>query len=262
VQVVELPWGCPIEIDIRETIGRSIWTAGVHDLAVVEVLYRLADPRSLAVDAGANIGAMTGLLAARAAEVWAFEPHPAVFPRLEANCARFRSLSGFAPCRIFRAALSDVDGEVQMETPGDFGSNQGTARVTAGVGTAVPSWRLDSLLGKREVGVMKVDVEGHEINVLRGAEEALTAGRIRHVVFEDHAGAGSPVCHYLRQKGYTLLEVGWRLGGPVVAEPGSGAHRSYEAPSYLATRDPEGVSERCDSGGWKCLRGQRRSRLP
>ena len=111
VQLVGLPWGCTIEVDVRETIGRSIWTAGVHDLAVVEVLYRLADPALLAIDAGANIGAMTGVLAARAGEVWAFEPHPVVYVRLVANAGRFAGLHGFAPCQVFQVALSDTDGE-------------------------------------------------------------------------------------------------------------------------------------------------------
>ena len=38
VQVVPLPWGCSLEIDTRETIGRAVWTAGVYDLAVVEAV--------------------------------------------------------------------------------------------------------------------------------------------------------------------------------------------------------------------------------
>jgi FkbM family methyltransferase len=255
VQVVNLPWGCPIEIDVGETIGRSIWTAGVYDLAVVEILLRLADPELLAIDAGANIGAMTGALAARAGEVWAFEPHPAVFSRLAANVARFAGLRGFAPCRPFQVALSDADGEVRLETPEEFAGNQGTARVTAGVGTAVRAARLDTLLAGREVGVMKVDVEGHELSVFRGAAESLAAGRVRHVVFEDHAGPDSPVCRLLTGHGYTVFEVGWRLGGPVLAPPGSGTHRRYEAPSYLATRNPDGVLARCRRGGWECFRG-------
>jgi FkbM family methyltransferase len=254
VQVVTLPWGCPIEIDVGETIGRSIWTAGVYDLAVAEVLFRLADPRLLAIDAGANIGAMTGLLAARAGEVWAFEPHPAVFLRLTANAARLAGLRGFAPCRPFQIALSDADGEVRLETPEGFAGNQGTARVTSGDGVAVRAARLDSLLAGREVGVMKVDVEGHELSVFRGAEESLAAGRVRHIVFEDHVGPESPVCRLLAEHGYGLFEVGWRLGGPVLATPGSGIHRQYEAPSYLATRDPDAVLARCRPGGWECFR--------
>jgi FkbM family methyltransferase len=255
VQVVGLPWGCSIEVDVRETIGRSIWTAGVHDLAVGEGLYRLADPALLAIDAGANIGAMTGVLAARAGEVWAFEPHPVVYVRLVANAGRFAGLHGFAPCRVFQVALSDTDGEVRLETPEGFAQNQGTARVSTGSGTPIPAARLDTRLAGRAVGVMKMDVEGHELNVLRGAEESLAAGQIRHLVFEDHAGPDSPVCRLLAGHRYALFEVGWRLGGPVLAPPASRTHRPYEAPSFLATRDPDRALARCRPGGWECFHG-------
>jgi FkbM family methyltransferase len=254
IQVVTLPWGCELEIDTRETIGRSVWTAGVHDLAVVEVLARLADPALLAIDAGANIGAMTGALASRAGEVWAFEPHPEVFRTLEANIRRFAGLPGFAPTRAFDLALSDADGEARLESPEGFAANRGLGRLTAGGGIPVRTTRLDGLLGERAVGVMKVDVEGHELAVLRGAVDALAAGRVRHVVFEDHGGSDSPVCRLLKELGFELFGIGWRLRGPLlVPVAGSGANRRYEAPSYLATRQAEGALGACRPRGWVCL---------
>ena len=251
-----MPWGCPIEIDVGETIGRSIWTAGVYDLAVVEVLFRLADPNLLAVDVGANIGAMSGALAARSGEVWAFEPHPEVFPRLSKNVARFAGQTAFAPCSVYQVALSDSDGEVCLETPEDFAGNRGTARVTTGCGITVPAARLDTRLQGRSVGIMKVDVEGHELSVFRGTEGSLDAGRIRHLVFEDHIGSDSPVGRLLIGHGYTLFEIGWRLGGPIIGALGSGTHRRYEAPSYLATREPQAALARCRDRGWLCLRSR------
>jgi len=259
VQVVDLPWGCSLQIDTRETIGRAIWTCGVYDLSVAEVLTRLADPKLLAIDAGANIGAMTGLLAICAAEVWAFEPHPDVCHRLVGNVARFVGHTGFAPCRVFEQALSDSDGEARLENTDGFAANHGLARITGGVGIPVATARLDTLLGDREVGLMKLDVEGHELSVLRGAETALAAGRVRHIVFEDHVGPESPVCSYLAIQGYRLFEIGWRLTGPHVTSPGRRGARAYEAPSYLATRDPVGATARCGIRGWECLSRSRRA---
>ena len=261
IQVVELPWGCPLEIDTRETIGRSIWTTGVYDLAVVEVLTRLADPKRLAIDAGANIGAMTGALAARAGEVWAFEPNPVVGKRLAENIGRFAGTTGFANCRVFDTALSDVDGVGRLEIPEGSAGNHGLGRLTDGV-EGIPVWtaRLDTLLNGREVGVMKVDVEGYELAVFRGASDALAAGRIIHVVFEDHDGPESPACRYLAGHGFTLFEVGWRVNGPVIAAPGSGIQRPYEAPSYLATRAPSAAAAACRPRGWACFRKPRVSR--
>ena len=76
---VTLPWGWPLCIRTHETIGRLIWTFGVFDLPVTEVLWRLTGPGDIAVDAGANIGCMTCVLATRVGptgRVLSFEPFP------------------------------------------------------------------------------------------------------------------------------------------------------------------------------------------
>lgn len=50
-----LPWGLKIRIRPNEEHGKILQTLGVIDLAVSEVIYRLADAGDLAVDVGANI---------------------------------------------------------------------------------------------------------------------------------------------------------------------------------------------------------------
>jgi FkbM family methyltransferase len=244
-----------MEIDVRETIGRSIWTTGVYDLAVVEILMRLADHRRLAIDAGANIGAMTSAMAASAAEVWAFEPNPLVGRRLSENVGRFAMKRGFAPCHVFDIALSDIDGDGRLEVPYGSASNHGLGRMTdTDSGFAVRTARLDTFLTGREVGVLKVDVEGHELSVFQGASESLKAGRISNIVFEDHDGANSPACRFLTGIGYTLFEISWRMSGPRIAAPGTKTHRRYEAPSYLATLHPNDAIAACRPRGWRCFK--------
>jgi FkbM family methyltransferase len=260
--VTRLPWNCPIEIDIRETIGKSIWTTGVYDLAVAEVLYRLADPQRISLDVGANIGALTGLLATRSKAVWAFEPHPDVYRRLVGNIARFAGQPGFAPCEAFELAASERNGTANLELPAGFGENQGLARVSGDPGAngvTIRTVRLDSLLEDTSVGLMKMDVEGHELSVLRGAAHALERGQIEHIVYEDHEGSLSPVGQFLTSCGYTIFGIGWRVGGLTVGPPQTIPCRSYEAPNFLATRRPDETLARCRLGGWKCLRPSPRS---
>lgn len=254
VQVVPLPWGCDIEVDIRETIGRSIWTAGLYELATAEVLWRLADRAALAADVGANIGAFTGLLAGRVAEVWAFEPHPTLAARLRRNVGRLAGQPGFAPCIVHEVALSDRSGEAGLGVPAGFAANHGLAHLDDRGPIRVQTARLDDLLGDRVVGLLKLDVEGYEEAVLRGAVAALAEGRVHHIVFEDHVGPTSATSQLLRNHGYALYRIDWRLGGPRLAPPESPA-RPDEPPNYLATRDPELTETRCRPRGWHCLRG-------
>src|SRR6059058_5875426 len=92
-----LPWGLPLTFHTGEYIGSEIAKLGLYDLCVSETLYRLLDPGELAVDAGANIGQMTSLLAARAGaagRVLAFEPHPDVFKELSVNVSRWATRAG------------------------------------------------------------------------------------------------------------------------------------------------------------------------
>ena len=66
-EFVPLPvaWGASVWADPAKTIGRSILTTGVYDLAVTEVLGRLIAPGDTVIDAGANVGYMHALESVR-----------------------------------------------------------------------------------------------------------------------------------------------------------------------------------------------------
>jgi FkbM family methyltransferase len=253
---VRLPWGVELAVDPRETIGRALWTTGVYDIAVSELLYRLTPPGAVAVDAGANVGYMTGLLAVRAGPggvVYAFEPHPTVADQLRENAARIARHPSAARVVVCAAALSDAPGEVRLVQPDGFAANHGLGRVGDGpAGIPVEARRLDDAVPEGRIDVLKIDVEGHEPAVLAGAEGLLRGGQVRHVVFEEHGGPDGPTGRRLGAAGYALFQVGWRLGGLVLARPDAPpVCRPYEAPSYLATLDPAGAAAACRPGGWR-----------
>ncbi|MEI7733235.1 MAG: FkbM family methyltransferase [Verrucomicrobiota bacterium] len=259
-----LPWGMPITIDPRETIGRTIWHAGVHDLDVCEALYRLADPDEVALDIGANIGQMTCVLALRvggAGRVLAFEPHPVVFQRLSANLARWRNQPGVATLEAFPWAVSDAPGEVSLIESADFAHNQGTATLGAsGINSAKEHRVRAATLAEicrdiERVGVVKMDVEGHEVRVLHGGAELLRQHRIRSVIFEDDLAAGSKTVAVFQQYGYEVFVLEWRFGGvrlhPVREWRPTLAHGTV--PSCVATCDPQDTLRRFATTGWQVL---------
>jgi FkbM family methyltransferase len=126
-------------------------------------------PGDTIVDAGAHCGLYSIALGRRVGElgrVHAFEPDPANFARLEAQCQLNRMGARVA---VYPVAVADHDGRVP------FVAGRGSeSHVGAGPGSqTVNCVRLDSIFSDRPVDVMKIDVEGFEEAVLRGATTLL-----------------------------------------------------------------------------------------
>jgi FkbM family methyltransferase len=121
------------------------------------------------IDIGANIGAYT-LIAAeqQQARVLAVEAHPGTFKHLGRNVAR----NGYRNVHLICAAAGATEGHVRItDTPGSS-----TTHITQnGIGVDVPLRRMDALLAETGLSpdVVKIDVEGFELAVLKGFGAAL-----------------------------------------------------------------------------------------
>jgi FkbM family methyltransferase len=261
-----LPWGLPLLVDPRDTIGRAVWHLGLYDLLVSETLWRLISPGEQVLDVGANIGHMASVMAARtgpSGQVFAFEPHPVLHARLQRNLALW---GGALPGQHLEAravALGDENGPGYLHIPVGFHENAGTASLVEPTEAATPGApglvsvnvrTLDSELpSPLAPTVMKIDVEGGEAAVFRGATRLLS-GSLRDIVFEDHGTFPTPAMRLLLDAGYTLFRLHKALLGPELVPPqtsvGTGA---WEAPSLLATRQPERARTLLAPRGWRCL---------
>jgi FkbM family methyltransferase len=123
-----------------------------------EALIERLSPRDVVVDVGANVGAMTRLFARTAQVVHAFEPSPKALRFLKAN----------APSNtvIHPVALSDFTGAAKFAERESFDLSS-----FADEGIEVPVRTLDSFGLKPSL--IKIDVEGFEPEVIRGARETL-----------------------------------------------------------------------------------------
>jgi FkbM family methyltransferase len=263
-----LAWGMPITCFAGDSIGLGIQQLGVFELTVSEALWRLAEPGETALDVGANVGQMTGLLSLRlgpSGRVIAFEPGAEVRDLLERNVAAWRAGWPVARTDVESAALSDHDGEGELLIPPYYEWNRGLASVAAGHAPAggerrrIRLARLDSVVPDRvAVGVMKVDVEGHERAVLQGAQALLAAHRIRDIVYEDHGGYPTDVSRILESHGYHVFSLRSRLWGPRL-EPADGTTTApaWESPNFVATLDPLRARTRLAPRGWRVLGARR-----
>jgi FkbM family methyltransferase len=259
--LADLPWGLELEVHRGDAIGYTILTSRVFDPCVTETLHRLIDPGDSVVDVGANVGYLTSLAAARAGasgSVLAFEPHPRVFELLARNSARWRGRPDTAPVEIHQAAISDAQGRAELASGPLFDQNMGLASLHTGGAAGdvdlfeVAVQRLDDLVGERPVGLLKIDVEGHEPAVLRGARDLLAAGRVRDVVFEDHEVYPDACTELLQACGYELFSLENDLFGlRLVAPADRGSTRAWPGPSYLATLDAPRALARLSPRGWR-----------
>jgi FkbM family methyltransferase len=141
------------------------------------------------VDVGANFGYFTCLAASRIGlggkgKVISIEPNPAMEHLLRKNCRINWSL---APIEIHMCAVADRAGSVQLLVPRGRAANAAVVSGSVNAGEeqlSVDSKSLDDLLNGASVDLIKVDVEGFETAVLRGAHGTLRNCSKIHVVLE------------------------------------------------------------------------------
>lgn len=259
---LKLPTGQRIEINPQEGIGRSLLRRGAHDIAVSEMVLRLLRGGDVSIDAGANIGFITQLMAlgvAPGGNVFSYEPHPRIYQRLLRNVGYVKEVAPQVKIEADLYALSSSAGFASLELPQGFDTNEGLARLSrnpaSGSTIQVECRRLDELIPVGDICLLKIDVEGHEYDVLRGAERLLRARTIRHIIFEDHQGEDSSVIRLLHEHGYTIRRLGWQLGGPVLADLSDySVVRPPEPPNFIATLDLQTCRTVMEAKGWKSLR--------
>ena len=155
-------------------IGGALATYGEYSEAECRALCEIIPPGSVVVEVGANVGALTVPMARKAGMVIAFEPQRVVFQQLCANLA----LNEIVNVMALWAAASDRKGVVlvpSMEIDADQ-NNGGQTAFGHEEGDPVQVLTIDSL-ALESVQLIKADVEGHEREVILGAENTIARCR-------------------------------------------------------------------------------------
>jgi FkbM family methyltransferase len=277
---VALPWGLPIKIDPQEAQGHNIASQGLYELGVTETLWRLTEPGDLAIDAGANIGYMASILGVRVGpngRVLCFEPNPEVFRSLRENVANWRKDGRCGTFDLHQAALGKEPGKALLHMNDWFLTNRGTAWISDQVQSGkelrqieVPLRKLDEVLDQTvTIGVMKMDVQGQELNVLRGTAGFLKRLAVRDIVFEEETLYPAPTHEYLKSFGYTVFGIAETFSGVRLLLNAQSPHDPEfgPIPNYLATTDPKRAIEKIKPAMWRSFgpgrlfHGGRRTKL-
>ena len=193
IQVVS-PQGWRLEFPAWSELGGITAATGLHEPSEQLFVFSYVRPGDLVIDVGANLGMYTVACASLGARVSAFEPSSETRRALTRNITINRIEDRV---RIFPTALGDTTGTVSLTTGLDVGNHLVGAHEASETDETVAIRPLDALLeeerewfGARTVVLIKVDVEGHDAAVLRGARAILAKHRPVVLVETWDGGAG------------------------------------------------------------------------
>jgi FkbM family methyltransferase len=160
-----------------DIVGRSLRTYGEYSEPEVNFFSQILRPGDLALDIGANLGSLTIPMAhsvGREGRVWAFEPQPD-FARLIAANATINNVS----VRVMNVAVGAEKSMVSIPDFEGYDQQYNYGRVEVGEKGAwknllIPQVRLDDLEFPLPLRFAKIDVEGMEMEVLKGGTETIS----------------------------------------------------------------------------------------
>ncbi|MEN9573772.1 MAG: hypothetical protein RL514_1627 [Verrucomicrobiota bacterium] len=209
---------------LHHHIGSQIFWHGGYSQAQLRLLSRLLTrPDMVYLDAGANVGEQTVFAAKRLprGQVFAFEPTTEVFQVLSENVRA----NGFTHVRAEKLGLGEQSGELPIysshaEVASDGTVNEGVPTLFSSTdrGTVIERVRIVRLddflapLNLPRLDVMKVDVEGAEMIVLKGAVETIKRHRPVFIV-EVHEGTSQSAGHSVRELLQFIQRLGYRIEG-------------------------------------------------
>jgi FkbM family methyltransferase len=208
----------PIRLRVDSEIELARLNACRKEPETVEWIERFIQSGDVVYDIGANVGAYSFVVdrvTSGTATVYAFEPSFSTYAQLSRNIALNQAAGRVIPLQV---ALSDTNGLV----PFNYSSLQSGAALHA-LGPAeelngrgfvpeftqpVPSYRLDDLVqvfGIKPPNHLKLDVDGIELRVLRGACRTLLDRSLRTVLVEvEPGGEALAIEELLVASGFTL----------------------------------------------------------
>ncbi len=243
-RVARLPNGMRIEVDPRDALGRTILRGGHWEPETISFLQSYLRSGMTFLDVGANIGlysVIASRLVGRSGTVYSFEPHPLLYRVLRSNAKR-------NDCRnivVNNYAIADRDGErlLFLSSEDSFANTslRPPARFYSGSSVPVRTVSLDSYVSSMalsQIDVIKLDIEGAELQALSGASTVLKeyAELVILVEFCDEntrqfGYSTADLASFLRSKGFKLFRL--QVDGLVPYRPIANGPRYF---NVIATR--------------------------
>jgi FkbM family methyltransferase len=206
--------GGEVKVDLSDYVGRAAFFMGDIDPKITWVAKKILRPGGTAFDVGANIGVLTLLfsrLVGEAGAIHSFEPNPDVAASLD----EARKRAHLTNITLNEIAIGSEDAILELRVPE---RNRGSASIIRGLEwTSAKKHRvavttLDKYViqrGVTAIDLIKIDIEGAELDLFRGASHVLNDIQPRAIIFEENASipGRSPVIDFLLSADYGLLSL-------------------------------------------------------
>ena len=209
--IIQFDLGQKIYLDLKDWLQSQLFWMKIYYIERKETEYfkRILKRGDIVVDVGAHIGYYTLISGARVGKeghVYSFEPNPETFKRLKRNV----QLNNLNNISLYNIGLSDKEEFLTLNLPTSI--NTGTAGITipenfSGKSLKVKAIPLDKFIEKnniKKVDIIKIDVEGAEIKVLKGMME--TIRKFKPKIFIEINNKKLKAAGFSKEEVYNLLK--------------------------------------------------------
>jgi len=149
-------------------IHRELLAKGIREVKATRYLAHILNYNMTVIDIGANIGYYALQEAKVCKQVYAIEPAPDNYERLVENI----KLNNYSNINTHNVAIGDKSGSIQFK----LSPAPNWHRVAIGTDNntiTIPIMTLDELIGNKTVDLVRMDVEGYELNILKGMTKTI-----------------------------------------------------------------------------------------
>jgi FkbM family methyltransferase len=208
--------GMSIRVVWTDVIGYSICVDGYYDISSIRALSTVLKPGMTFVDVGTHVGQYTLVasdIVGRTGSVHSFEPQADTFELLQHHVGTNKLTN----VHLNRCALSETcsEAELYLACPDNVGqSSFRRPHNYSGKAVTVPCLTLDDYADERglKINVIKIDVEGAELSVLRGAGKILSGSAKPSLIVEfweefqrEYGSSCTEMAAFLNEHGYKLF---------------------------------------------------------
>lgn len=214
--------GFRLQLDLRDRMQSVMFIKRCHEPETEAVFKEMAPSSQVFFDVGANIGYFSFLVKQLSprAQIYSFEPLPQNINAYKKN----RELNQFSQMELNEVCIADQKGETEFLIPPPEESGWGRMAhrdLFSGEKIKRSVITLDDFCRERNIArvdLMKIDVEGYEYKVLKGASETIEKHRPRICIelnepcLLDTGTSGEEIFAYFKQRNYQMYALDKKKG--------------------------------------------------